>query len=276
MAAHAGANNVHTRKIAEFVSGLTYEQIPGRGPRADKAAHSRFARLRHLRRQPRMVPHFTHHARSARCNAHDLDLGHRPKAVFAACGAAQRHPGARIRARRRAPQGRAPCRRGDAAGADCRRREPRATVRPRSPHRRRRRLRDRAARRPVHGPGAYRPGLAFRRHGRDFLGRGRRGARARARCREDRARARHRRHPIVRPDGGAIRRHGQAHACRPRRAERALWRAAGEGRLYRHRRRVRGALWRLLHHVLALERPLQSRRAERRPRRALRDACAFR
>src|SRR5277367_3172423 len=28
MAAHAGANNVHTRKIAEFVSGLTYEQIP--------------------------------------------------------------------------------------------------------------------------------------------------------------------------------------------------------------------------------------------------------
>jgi len=28
MDAHAGANNVHTRKIAEFVSGLTYEQIP--------------------------------------------------------------------------------------------------------------------------------------------------------------------------------------------------------------------------------------------------------
>src|ERR1700726_3942607 len=28
MAAHAVANNVHTRKIAEFVSGLTYEQIP--------------------------------------------------------------------------------------------------------------------------------------------------------------------------------------------------------------------------------------------------------
>ncbi len=47
-----------------------------------------------------------------------------------------------------------------------------------------------------------------------------------ARCRKDRARARHRRHPIVRPDGGAIRRHGQAHACRPRRAERALRRAA--------------------------------------------------
>ena len=28
MAAHAGANNVHTRKIAEFVSGLRYAQIP--------------------------------------------------------------------------------------------------------------------------------------------------------------------------------------------------------------------------------------------------------
>ncbi len=28
MDAHAGANNVHTRKIAEFVSGLTYEKIP--------------------------------------------------------------------------------------------------------------------------------------------------------------------------------------------------------------------------------------------------------
>src|SRR5580700_2123497 len=28
MAAHAGANNIHTRKIAEFVSGLTYGQIP--------------------------------------------------------------------------------------------------------------------------------------------------------------------------------------------------------------------------------------------------------
>src|SRR6204780_5894160 len=28
MAAHAGANNVHTRRIGEFVSGLTYERIP--------------------------------------------------------------------------------------------------------------------------------------------------------------------------------------------------------------------------------------------------------
>jgi aconitate decarboxylase len=28
MTAHAGGNNVHTRRIAEFVSGLTYEKIP--------------------------------------------------------------------------------------------------------------------------------------------------------------------------------------------------------------------------------------------------------
>jgi aconitate decarboxylase len=28
MAEHSGADNVHTRKIAEFVSGVRYEQIP--------------------------------------------------------------------------------------------------------------------------------------------------------------------------------------------------------------------------------------------------------
>src|ERR1700734_43698 len=67
-----------------------------RGPRADQTALSRFARLRHLWRQPRMVPHPARHARSARRNAYHVDLGHRPKAVVAACGAAQRHPGARI------------------------------------------------------------------------------------------------------------------------------------------------------------------------------------
>ena len=78
------------------------------------------------------------------------------------------------------------------------------------------------------------------------------------------------------PDGGAIRRHGQAHARRPLVAERALRRAARQERLHRHRRRVRGALRRLLHHVLALAGPLQARRAERGPRRAFRDACASR
>src|SRR5580700_6481569 len=67
-----------------------------RSPRADQTPHSGFARLRHLWRQPRMVPHPARHARSARCDAHDLDLGHRTKTVLAARGAAQRHPGARF------------------------------------------------------------------------------------------------------------------------------------------------------------------------------------
>ena len=89
---------------------------------------------------------------------------------------------------------------------------------------------------------------------RRVLGRRRRRARAQARRGADRARARHRRHAGRRPDGRAIRRHGQAHACRPLGAERALRRAARQGRLHRHRRRVRGALRRLLHHVLALAR----------------------
>src|SRR5580698_5092415 len=59
----------------------------GRSPRADQAPYSRFARLRHLRRQPRMVPHPARHARSARRDAHDVDLGRGPKTLFAACGA---------------------------------------------------------------------------------------------------------------------------------------------------------------------------------------------
>ena len=28
MAEHAGANNIHTRRLAEFVAGVRYEQIP--------------------------------------------------------------------------------------------------------------------------------------------------------------------------------------------------------------------------------------------------------
>ena len=89
------------------------------------------------------------------------------------------------------------------------------------------------------------------------------------------ARARHRRHAIVRPDGGAIRRHGQAHACRPRRAKRALRGVTGEPRLHRHRRRVRGALRRLLHDILAFAGSLRSHAIERRARRALRNDADF-
>ena len=44
-----------------------------------------------------------------------------------------------------------------------------------------------------------------------------------------------------------------------------------EGRLHRHRQRARKRVRRLLHHVLALARPLQPRGADRGPRRALAD-----
>ena len=119
------ATNVHTRRIAEFVSGLTYEQIPAEVRERIKllildslgcaiyGADLEWCRI--LRT----------HARSARRDAHHVDLGHRPAALVAACGARQRHAGAGLRARRRAPPGRAACRRGDAAGADRGRREPR-------------------------------------------------------------------------------------------------------------------------------------------------------
>ena len=93
------------------------------------------------------------------------------------------------------------------------------------PDRRRRRLRDRPARRPVHGPRAHRLGLALGRDAGRVLRRRRRRARPETRRRQDRARAGHCRHPGRRPDGRAIRRDGQAHACRPLVAIRALWRA---------------------------------------------------
>ena len=96
MNAHTLANNIHTRKIAEFVSGLTYEQIP-----AEVRERIKLLILDSLGcaiyganlEWCRILPH---HARSARRNTHHVDLGHRPKTLFAACGAAQRHPSARL------------------------------------------------------------------------------------------------------------------------------------------------------------------------------------
>ena len=227
MAEHTGADNVHTRTIAEFVSGLTYEQIPAEVRERIKllildslgcaiyGANLEWCRI------------LREHARGARCNAHDLDLGHRPSG----CPRRMRRCSTARRCRASSSTtciGKAVLHVGAVTlPALIAVAESHAQLsRPRFPHRRRRRLRDRAARRHVHGPGAYRPGLAFRRDGRGVLGRRRRGARAAARCRADRACARHRRHAVGRPDGGAIRRHGQAHACRPRGAERALRRAA--------------------------------------------------
>ena len=136
------------------------------------------------------------------------------------------------------------------------------------PDRRGRRLRNRAARRHLHGARAYRAGLALGRHVRCVFRRRGRRARTEARRGQDRARARHRRHAGRGLDGRAIRRDGQAHARRPLVAKRALRRAARGGRLHRHRQRVRERVWRLLHDVFALDRPLQDRRSHRRLRRA--------
>ena len=266
-----GGDNPHTRGIAAFVAGLTYERIP-----AEVIARIKLLILDSL--GCALFGTELPWSRILMTTLGQLDTttacavwGTGPAPVGAACGARQRHPGAELRARRRPSRRRAPCRRRDAAGAARRRRVAARHERPRFPARRGRRLRDRAARRPVHGAGAYRPGLALRRHRRRVLGGRRRRGGAAAFARADRARARHRRHAGGRPDGGAIRRHGQAHACRARVAERALWRAAGRGGFHRHRRCVRERIWWLLHDFLALARPLPPRRADFGPRRALRD-----
>ena len=176
MTEHAGADNPHTRRIAEFVSTLTYERIP-------RAVRERIkllildslgcaiygARLEWCRILQATL-------RRAGRDAHDLGLGHAAAPLLPACGAGQRHAGAGLRARRRAPSRRAACGRRHAAGADRGGGEPRRPHRPGVSHRRRRRLRDRPARRPLHGAGAYRPGLAFRRDRRRLFGRRRRRA----------------------------------------------------------------------------------------------------
>ncbi len=258
MSAHAGGDNVHTRRIAEFVSGLTYEKIPAEVRERIKllildslgcaiyGANLEWCRILRGTLEQLDATRTTSiwgtgaklssdHAalvNGTQVQGFELDDVHR-KAVLhvgavtlpAVIAVAESHA---------------------------------QLVRTRFPHRRCCRLRDRPARRPLHGTGAYRPGLAFRRDGRNFLGGGRRGARIVARCRKNRACARHRRHAIVRADGRAIRRHGKAHARGPRRTKRPLRRPARCERVHRHRRCVRSALRRLLHHVLALDRPLQS------------------
>ena len=199
-----------------------------------------------------------------RRSRHDKSLprvGNAGTSVGAARRAGQRHAHPKLRARRRASPGRAARRRGYFAAAAGNYGNSPRSQRARFPARGGRRLRDRAARRQMHGPAAYRAGLAFRRDRRGIFRRVGRGGGVAAHRRPGRARARHRRHASGRADGRAIRRHGQAHARRARGAERALRRAAGGGRVHRHHRCFRISLWRLLHDVLALDRSLQSRRA---------------
>ena len=178
MAEHGTTDNVHTRRIAEFVSRLTYEQIPAEVRERIKllildslgcaiyGANLEWCRI--LRgtlekldatrttsiwgTDARLSSAHAALVNGTQVQGFELDDVHR-KAVLhvgavtlpALIAVAESHAQA---------------------------------LRPRFSHRRRRRLRDRAARRPVHGPGAYRPGLAFGRDGRNFLGRRRRRARA--------------------------------------------------------------------------------------------------
>ena len=218
MAAHAGANNIHTRKIAEFVSGLTYEQIPAEVRERIKLLilDSLGCAIYGANLEWCRILRDTLEALDATRTTSIWGTDRKLSSPHAALR--QRHPGAGLRARRRAPPGRAARRRGDAAGADRRCRKPRAGMSGRD-------FLTAAVAGYEIGP---RVGLCM---GQEHIGQGwhsgatvgvfsaaagaARGLEARRR--QDRARARHRRHPGVRPDGGAVRRDGQAHACRPRR-----------------------------------------------------------
>ncbi len=173
-----------------------------------------------------MEPHPALDARQARHLDRVRGLGYAPAAVGAARGARQRHAGTGLRARRRALPGRAARRRGSIARADRNHRVASRHERQGIPDRRGRGLRNRAARRHLHGSRAHRARLAFGRNARRVLRRGRRCTRIEARRQQDRARARHRRHASRGADGGAIRRDGEAHARRALVAKRALRRAA--------------------------------------------------
>ena len=79
MAEHSSTDNVHTRKIAEFVSGVRYEQIPADVRERLKLLILDSLGCAHLRRQSGMVPDSPGHVREARRDPHDLGLGHQPR-----------------------------------------------------------------------------------------------------------------------------------------------------------------------------------------------------
>ena len=180
MAEHSGSDNIHTRGIADFVSSCATSD-PGGSARAHQAPDARLARLRALRRRPRMVPHpagtfgeldptrttsvwgtakklSAPHAalvNGTQVQGFELDDVHRAGVLHvgavvlpALIAIAESHAG-------HERQG--------------------------IPHRRGRRLRDRPARRQLHGTGAHRAGLALGRDARRVLGGRRRRARPQAR-----------------------------------------------------------------------------------------------
>ena len=181
MHTHAGSNNTHTRAIAEFVSGLTYEQIPAEVRERIKllildslgcaiyGANLEWCRILQDTLGELDATRTTSvwgtglrlsspHAalvNGTQVQGFELDDVHRDGVL---------HVGAVTLPALIAVGGKP---RAISSGRDFL-------------DRRGRRLRDRAARRHVHGPGAHRPGLAFGRDGRRVLGRRRRRARARS------------------------------------------------------------------------------------------------
>ena len=91
MAHQSTTDNPYTRGIAEFVSGLTLRGDPRRGPAPHQAADARLARLRALRRRPRVEPHPAGVPVEGGHDTRVRRLGHEEEAVRAARGARQRH-----------------------------------------------------------------------------------------------------------------------------------------------------------------------------------------
>ena len=135
----------------------------------------------------------------------------------------------------------------------------------------RRRLRNRTARRHVHGAGAYRPGLALRRHRGRVLG-GRRRVPALGLDQEQSVHAlgiagTQSAGLMAAQFGAMVKR---MHAGRS--AQSGLYAALLAARGFnRDRGRIRERIWRILHHLLALARPFRPQRADRRTRRTLGD-----
>ena len=212
-----------------------------------------------------MEPHSAAHAGCARHHSGVRRMGHEAADIRAPRGVDQWHASAGLRARRRAPSGRAACRRGGVARADRDHGAPSGNERARISHRSGGGIRDRSARRHLHGTRAHCAGLAFGRDARRVLRCRRRRARAAPRRRAHRARAGHRRHAGLGPDGRAVWRDGQAHARRTLVAKRALRRALRGAGLHRHPERARKRVRRLLHDVLTLAGSIRPRAADGRP-----------
>ena len=181
---HQADDNRYTRGIAEFVSEPALRRHSRGSADAHQATDARFARLRALRRRPRMEPHHAAAPRRARYHAGVRGVGHASKKLSAPHAALVNgtqvqgfelddvhrqgvlHVGAVVLPALISITEMRP----GMSGKEFLTRRGRG-------------LRDRAARRHLHGPRAYRAGLAFGRHARRVLRRRRRRARPETRRR---------------------------------------------------------------------------------------------